>query len=261
MGRELKRVPLDFKWRIGRVWKGYVNPYPFCKCKECDGSGYSAAFQNYDDKWYGWNVEAWEPNPFRQGWRYNTLAWSNNLNDEDVKALLDAGRLIDFTRVALTDEHRDIIKKQRASGGGGWLPFDNGYIPTAKEVNEWNLKGMGHDSINKYFVIKAKLEKEGRSHLCSKCNGSGEFWETEASEELYNGWKEFDPPIGEGFQLWETTSEGSPKSPVFKTLELLCEWCEDGATVFGSDKTTKEDWFKMLSGGLVYSESGNCVFI
>jgi len=57
----------------------------------------------------------------------------------------------------------------------------------------------------------------------------------------------FDPPEGEGYQLWETTSEGSPSSPVFKTLDELCEWCAENATTFASNKATKEQWRKMLS--------------
>lgn len=51
-----------------------------------------------------------------------------------------------------------------------------------------------------------------------------------------------DPPDGEGFQLWETTSEGSPISPVFTTPEELAEWCEDGTTVLGYEKISKEAW-------------------
>lgn len=70
-----------------------------------------------------------------------------------------------------------------------------------------------------------------------------------------------EPPIGEGYQLWETTSEGSPKSPVFETLEQLCEWCEENATVFANNKATKEEWFKMLSGDRVFYQEGNCIFI
>lgn len=31
------------------------------------------------------------------------------------------------------------------------------------------------------------------------------------------------PPKGDGYQLWETTSEGKPMSPVFATLDELCE--------------------------------------
>lgn len=53
-----------------------------------------------------------------------------------------------------------------------------------------------------------------------------------------------DPPMGDGYQLWETTTEGSPISPVFVTLEELAEWCEDGATIIGFQKIAKEEWLK-----------------
>lgn len=49
-----------------------------------------------------------------------------------------------------------------------------------------------------------------------------------------------EPPKGEGYQLWNTTSEGSPISPVFETLDKLCEWCEVNATTFGKFKATKK---------------------
>lgn len=55
-------------------------------------------------------------------------------------------------------------------------------------------------------------------------------------------------PKGEGYQLWETTSEGSPISPVFETLDELCEWCENNATTFASCKASKDEWMQMLSG-------------
>lgn len=70
-----------------------------------------------------------------------------------------------------------------------------------------------------------------------------------------------EPPEGEGYQLWETTSEGSPVSPVFGTLEKLCEWCEKNATTFGSFTATKEEWMNMLGDGIVHHKEGNCIFI
>jgi hypothetical protein len=45
-----------------------------------------------------------------------------------------------------------------------------------------------------------------------------------------------------GWQLYETTSEGTPVSPVFPTLEELATWCETGATVFASLTWTREQW-------------------
>ena len=34
MGRELKRVPLDFDWPQNKVWHGYLNPYHSTKCPD-----------------------------------------------------------------------------------------------------------------------------------------------------------------------------------------------------------------------------------
>ena len=42
----------------------------------------------------------------------------------------------------------------------------------------------------------------------------------------------YDPPAGEGWQVWENVSEGSPVSPVFATKEALIEHL----TIFGTDR-------------------------
>ena len=57
---------------------------------------------------------------------------------------------------------------------------------------------------------------------------------------------EFDPPKGDGYQLWETTSEGSPISPVFKTIEALAKYCEKECTVYGSDKLSYDEWLEIF---------------
>lgn len=44
MGRELKRVALDFNWPLHRVWKGFINPHAGPPdCPECDAQGVNAA--------------------------------------------------------------------------------------------------------------------------------------------------------------------------------------------------------------------------
>lgn len=53
MGRELKRVPIDFEWEIGKLWCGYINPHEVHECKECNGSGNSKEYDNLSDEWYG----------------------------------------------------------------------------------------------------------------------------------------------------------------------------------------------------------------
>ena len=41
MGREIKRVALDFNWPLEEVWPGFVNYfYNHCAiCVDCDGTG------------------------------------------------------------------------------------------------------------------------------------------------------------------------------------------------------------------------------
>lgn len=70
-----------------------------------------------------------------------------------------------------------------------------------------------------------------------------------------------EPPTGEGYQLWENTSEGSPQSPVFATLQELCAWCAEHATTFAKHKATAEEWEQMLSENFVYHQEGNAIFL
>lgn len=72
-------------------------------------------------------------------------------------------------------------------------------------------------------------------------------------------WK-YDPPTGEGYQLWSTTTEGHPMSPVFETLEELCEWCAENETTFASFTATKDEWMKMLRDDFVCHQQGNVIF-
>lgn len=64
-------------------------------------------------------------------------------------------------------------------------------------------------------------------------------------------WEGTDPPEGEGFQLWETTTEGSPQSPVFATLDELCAFAAEHCTTFATNRATAEQWRSMLDDGLV----------
>jgi hypothetical protein len=262
MGRELKRVPLNFEWEIGKLWSGYVNPHSWHKCLKCDGMGESEESRQLNNEWYAFEDAHYKPNPFREGTLYNATAWSNNLTQEDVDALLEADRLWDFTRVPITDKQREIVKQNIADGENSWLPFNNGYRPTPKEVNEWNMKGMGHDSINAWVCIKARLKREGKPSKCPNCKGSGSNWQHPTAEQQYERWENYDPPTGEGFQLWTTTSEGAPMTPVFETLEALCEFCEaEKVSVFASNTATKDEWFRMLSDDFVTYQQGNITFI
>lgn len=79
-----------------------------------------------------------------------------------------------------------------------------------------------------------------------KCSGEADYC-------IYNKqnralWYQ-EPPEGEGYQLWENTTEGSPLSPVFPSLDVLCAWAADNATLFGDFKVSKDVWNRILSKG------------
>jgi len=258
MGREVKRVSLDFNWPIKKTWGGYLNPYYglSADCPFCGGTGYSKEAKRLQDLWYGYepfrpedrgSVPFQPDNPLvrklaernvlhspefygtgehviiREAQRlcelFNTK-WMHHLNTDDVAALVADGRL------------RDSIN------------------PTPKEVNEWSLAGFGHDSINQWVVTKAECKRLGINDTCPKCNGEGTIWTTPESKQLCEEWTEVEPPVGVGYQMWETTSEGSPISPVFETPEELAEWLvENKASAFGSDTATYEEWLRVCQGG------------
>lgn len=269
MGREIKRVPLDFSWPIGETWKGFLNPYwkHRSECPDCGGRGYAPDANRLFDQWYGYayfrprmtgstlllpddpyvsafaarNVEQMSAAQLLgfygtadratathlEGRRLCDMwnrQWMHHLDQDDVNALVAAGRLWDFTRRPRTEEQAAVVKERLAAGHNSWLPEDNGYVPTAAEVNQWSLRGLGHDSLNCSICVRAKCERLGHQEYCATCEGDGDSWDSPESKERYEGWKKQEPPAGEGWQLWETVSEGSPVSPVFPSTDTLAAW-------------------------------------
>ncbi len=272
MGRILHRVPLDFTWPHNKPWKGYLNPHVedhMHRCEDCSGSGESPQAREMSRRWYGYlpfkpedrgsvpfttatpairqlaerNVahspEYYGTGEFaieREARRLCThfnQRWQHHLNDDDVAALLADNRLMDFTHTHVRGE--------------GWLKREDAPVPTAREVNEWSLVGMGHDSINQWVVVKAECERLGADSVCPTCKGEGHTWSSEEAKQRAESWEREDPPVGEGYQLWETVSEGSPISPVFATPEELASWLVDNP--HGIDEgTTFEQWMAFIAG-------------
>jgi hypothetical protein len=73
------------------------------------------------------------------------------------------------------------------------------------------------------------------------------------SEELSDKWGGYlyehriHPPAGDGYQIWETVTEGSPISPVFATPDELAAWMVEHDTSI-TKNTTKEQWVKFITG-------------
>jgi len=250
MGREVRRVALDFDWPLNKVWEGFLSPDRFDeeKCPACE-NGYSPRAQNLYDLWYGkipfdpattgstpWGPDtpairaraerniAQAPEYYGRGEaaiareaqrladHFNN-GWLHHIDQDDVDALIKAGRLYDFTHVVVPGE--------------GWKPKDPPVHPTAAEVNAWSLSGLGHDGINASVVIRARCEREGIDDTCPTCKGHASLEKYEGQRAEAEAWEPTDPPEGDGWQLWETVSEGSPVSPVFATADELAGWMSD----------------------------------
>ena len=85
---------------------------------------------------------------------------------------------------------------------------------------------MGHDAINQWIVGGAECKRLGINPECQHCKGEGTIWDSPEDEQAAEDWKRSEPPGGDGYQIWETVSEGSPISPVFATPEELARHME-----------------------------------
>ena len=267
-------MPLDFSWPLNKVWGGYRNPFSCqsIECPDCGGSGSSPEYRHLHDQWYGnapFGPEDRGSTPFtldtpavrafaekniknspgfygtgeaaivREAHRLCGLwnkAWIHHLNDADVGVLVKNGRLRDLTH--------------SWTKGKGWELKEPPYIPTAREVNEWSIGRLGHDSVNCWLVVTAECVRLGYRTDCNRCNGEGTLWPTPNIKQQYDDWKSTEPPAGEGYQLWETVSEGSPISPVFETPEELADYLigPDYSWVENDSGTTREQWLAFIKG-------------
>jgi hypothetical protein len=271
MGRETRRVPLDFDWPLNKVWEGFLMPDRFdeVKCPDCE-NGYSPQAQNLYDLWYG-KIPFGPTSTGSTPWRHDSpgvrafaernvsnapefygtgeaatvreaqrladhfnSGWMHHLNQDDVNALIEAGRLRDFTH-RWSEETRKLEEIEPA------------VTPTAAQVNEWSLRGMGHDSINASVVIRARCEREGIDDTCPTCKGHGSTEAYPGQRAEAEAWEPTEPPKGDGWQLWETVSEGSPISPVCASADELAAWMSDPAR--GDRWVPQETAAKFINAG------------
>ncbi|MDE2099689.1 MAG: hypothetical protein KGL39_20720 [Patescibacteria group bacterium] len=218
MGRELKRVPLDFDWPLHKTWEGYVNPH-YKKCPDCT-DGYTVAR------------------------RY-------------VHAL------VQLIMIAGEDSLRG--RKHPWLQNAGLCPVE----PPTPDMAELTsgLAGrepspLGHDSCDNWraeakIIAAAGLDPKVWG-ICPTCEGDAI---DPAFKAAYEAWQAYEPPTGDGYQLWDTTGDGSPITPVFASLDALCKYASVNCTTFADYKASAAEWRRMLSEGQVYHQEGNNIFI
>ena len=163
--------------------------------------------------------------------------WCHHITQDEVQALVDQGRLMHFTHTWNREQ--------------GWQRRDDGYVPTAAEVNAWSVSGMGHDGINRWICVTQRCKRLGIEVSCKHCD-DGQIWVSPEVRRLHNEWERVEPPTGEGWQVWETVSEGSPITPVFATAEELAKHLSDDGDCWmrpGDTKPTYEAALKFVKAG------------
>lgn len=204
MGYELKRVPLDFNWPLDKVWDGYVNPHGR-ECSVCGGSGVTLAFQRLTE-------------------------------------------LVSLILLSGSDAARGKCHPYLRAEG---LHHTSGKVcgPEMVELST-ALAGRGPDFLGMHgacdgwaatrVIVKAAGLRDDWG-ACPACDGHG--IDPEALGD-YEAWEPSEPPIGEGYQMWETVTEGSPISPVFETPEGLARFLSE----WYKDRGNYRQWLLMLSG-------------
>jgi hypothetical protein len=160
--RILKRVALDFKWPLDKVWKGYIDHTPCPRtCKACDGTGLNPAtlkiHRDYHDnegfgsRWtYVYGVSSKNTPAARPPWLIegDCRSWCHKITQDEVEALVEEGRLIEFTHEWIS--------------GKGWQP------------KVWNTKGFW---CPKCHDVLPQLSFHHYSATCTGCNAEMELLE------------------------------------------------------------------------------------
>lgn len=238
MSYELKRVPLDFNAPLNKVWQ--VNVYE-TDCPICGGNGQSREYATLQQYWYE-----------------STLPGDNNLPAELVAQL--------FNRPAPWKCNLDEVEVELLSREGRLFQVP---LPhTAKRVNRWAKNDpFGHDTLTMHLLIKRHLDTFNLPSNCINCNGEGVMTcpacggvgtiGGDRCEACYHP-----IPTGDGYQVWETVSEGSPISPVFATPDAVVDWLvAAGYTRAGSQKFVKMGWSPsgIMVAGHGYVGAINCM--
>jgi hypothetical protein len=139
--------------------------------------------------------------------------WMDKLTQDEVDALAEEMRFPHVTHEWVE--------------GDGWNPKNPMPKVLAEDVNKANsvgARGMGHDALNCWICVKVRAKRLGIYGTCECCGGKGRVVTNPELEKKADEWEPEGPPEGEGWQVWETVSEGSPITPVFATAEELIDY-------------------------------------
>ena len=229
MGREVKRVALDLQFQLNEVWPGYISPHECPQCPECEGRGTNASYRALD-----------------------TI----------VRLLLLAG-------ANSAERPKDFKPNGRSQNFGGklyphpWLvelscwpiddPGDELHLLTTALCGREASRPFGHDALDQFNAIRSIVKAAGQDPetwgICKACNGQGWDQSRKAEHDAHEAWERVEPTPGDGYQIWETVTEGSPITPVFASPEDLALYCSNNRVNAGGGQTLSyERWLAFITG-------------
>ncbi len=248
MGRELKRVPLDFNPPLNKTYDPNPNPYyKYNKdCSHCRGKGVSPHAVHLENLWYGKTLFIPEERGSKKHSKnmpaiifraqknidfspefYGTSEDAVTLEAERLAELYNQSLSYHLTKEDIAILLRDGHLKELThdwTRGTGWVEKTSRVELTPEYVNSKLIEDPFLSS-SKLLTAISKYECEQRNEpfYCPNCEGKGNIWIEEKYKQLCEEWVNEDIPVGEGYQMWSTTIDG-PISPVFKQPKQLARW-------------------------------------
>jgi hypothetical protein len=219
MGREARRVPLDFDWPLGETWEGYLLPDRLREdpCPDCRNGGTAA---------YDWLQKV----------AYVICGLADDATEE-ARGRKMHPYLSPLREISYGGMHGERDPRP----GEQFAEIANGLCSDASGF-------LGRDVYRMHGALIAAAGLSEQWGICPTCEGHASIERYEGQRDQAEAWEATEPPTGDGWQMWETTSEGSPTSPVFATPEELADYCAANVSIFGHSMAPREQWLKIITG-------------
>lgn len=240
MSREVRRVPLDFDWPLNERWSGYLTPDRLRepRCTACCGAGTTPAFQWLE----------------RVGLMLDQL-----ISDVDEQAAgkplhpwLDEDSYPPTNSAVVERRQGFMVKYETLRPSADIIEFAQALVAD-DEYEDSRVIGRGRFAQNRYAITRGLVRAAGMPEgwgTCAACEGHGSIEAYEGQRAEAEAWEPTEPPTGDGWQLWETVSEGSPVTPVFSTREGLVDHLSSDAY---PRRLTRDEAEGLVSAGWVPS--------
>ncbi|USN13952.1 hypothetical protein KABACHOK_01160 [Brevundimonas phage vB_BpoS-Kabachok] len=159
-------------------------------------------------------------------------SWMYRLSDADLDAILAAEHGIPPHLTGAFDREAKV-----------WVPFDPAPSFTARQLSAMNLN---HSQIGMGACMDRVIREAGESWDCPNpdCH-AGAVYDSAQIKAALDAWVRVEPPEGEGWQMWQTVSDG-PISPVFSTPEVLADYMS--LSLRYSDGLSAKQWLQFITG-------------